>query len=87
MVATSLAKHRSETDALGRVGVHFVRRCTVTLLLGDSGHSGDYSGCQSDRVIRDLPLWVSRVHYHDNADRYRKILLERGKVIADYEAQ
>jgi glycyl-tRNA synthetase beta chain len=66
--------------------VHFVRPVhTVTLLLGDTVIPGTILGVASDRVIRGHRFMGEPEFTIDNADQYPEILLERGKVIADYE--
>ncbi|MFA9596108.1 glycine--tRNA ligase subunit beta [Citrobacter telavivensis] len=70
----------------GASDVHFVRPVhTVTLLLGDKVIPATILGIQSDRVIRGHRFMGEPEFTIDNADQYPQILLERGKVIADYE--
>ncbi|KWQ64515.1 glycine--tRNA ligase subunit beta, partial [Salmonella enterica subsp. enterica serovar Tennessee] len=59
----------------------------VTLLLGDKVIPATILGIQSDRVIRGHRFMGEPEFTIDNADQYPQILLERGKVIADYEAR
>ncbi|CNE29212.1 glycine--tRNA ligase subunit beta [Yersinia nurmii] len=58
---------------------------TVTLLLGSELIPGTVLGIDSDRVIRGHRFMGEAEFTIDNADQYPQILLERGKVIADYE--
>jgi len=87
MVATSLSK--LSIPKLMRWGdseVQFVRPVhTVTLLLGDELISGKILGIDSARTIRGHRFMGEPEFTLDNADQYPQILLERGKVIADYE--
>lgn len=70
----------------GASDVHFVRPVhTVTLLLGDTVIPATILGVASDRVIRGHRFMGEPEFTIDNADQYPQILLERGKVIADYE--
>ena len=87
MVATSLAKLPiPKLMRWGASDVHFVRPVhTVTLLLGDKVIPATILGIQSDRVIRGNRFMGEPEFTIDHADQYPQILLERGKVIADYE--
>ena len=87
MIATSLAKLPiPKLMRWGASDVHFVRPVhTVTLLLGDKVIPATILGVQSDRVIRGHRFMGEAEFTIDNADQYPQILLERGKVIADYE--
>ncbi|MFI0489446.1 MAG: glycine--tRNA ligase subunit beta [Yersinia sp. (in: enterobacteria)] len=58
---------------------------TVTMLLGNELIPGTVLGINSDRVIRGHRFMGEAEFIIDNADQYPQILLERGKVIADYE--
>ncbi|SUG45171.1 glycine-tRNA synthetase subunit beta [Salmonella enterica subsp. arizonae] len=89
MVATSLAKLPiPKLMRWGASDVHFVRPVhTVTLLLGDNVIPATILGIQSDRVIRGHRFMGEPEFTIDTADQYPQILLERGKVIADYEAR
>lgn len=58
---------------------------TVTLLLGSELIPGTVLGIDSDRVIRGHRFMGEAEFTLDNADQYPQVLLERGKVIADYE--
>ncbi len=67
---------------------HFVRPVhTVTLLLGDQVVPAKVLGIESDRVIRGHRFMGEPSLTVDNADQYPQILLERGKVIADYDTR
>jgi glycyl-tRNA synthetase beta chain len=87
MIATALTK--LPIPKLMRWGANdtqFVRPVhTVTLLLGDEVVPATILGIQSDRVIRGHRFMGEPEFTIDNADQYPEILLERGKVIADYE--
>lgn len=72
----------------GASDVQFVRPVhTVTLLLGETVIPATILGIQSDRVIRGHRFMGEPEFTIDNADQYPQILLERGKVVADYEAR
>lgn len=58
---------------------------TVTLLLGSELIPGTVLGIDSDRVIRGHRFMGEAEFTLDNADQYPQVLMERGKVIADYE--
>ncbi|MGL9720472.1 glycine--tRNA ligase subunit beta [Symbiopectobacterium sp.] len=60
---------------------------TVTMLLGDELISGQVLGIESARTVRGHRFMGEPEFTIDNADQYPSILLERGKVIADYEAR
>lgn len=67
---------------------HFVRPVhTVTLLLGDQVVPANVLGIESDRIIRGHRFMGEPSLTIDNADQYPQILLERGKVMADYDAR
>lgn len=67
---------------------HFVRPVhTVTLLLGDQVVPAKILGIESDRVIRGHRFMGEPSFTIDNADQYPQVLLERGKVIADYDTR
>ncbi|STT00086.1 glycyl-tRNA synthetase subunit beta [Klebsiella pneumoniae] len=57
----------------------------MTLLLGDKVIPATILGIPSDRVIRGHRFMGEPEFTIDHADQYPQILLERGKVIADYE--
>ncbi|WP_105664775.1 glycine--tRNA ligase subunit beta [Cronobacter dublinensis] len=72
----------------GASEVQFVRPVhTVTLLLDDEVLPATILGIQSDRVIRGHRFMGEPEFTIDHADQYPQILLERGKVIADYNAR
>src|SRR5690606_514777 len=87
MITTSLAKLPiPKLMRWGASDVQFVRPVhTVTLLLGDTVIPATILGVASDRVIRGHRFMGEPEFTIDNADQYPQILLERGKVIADYE--
>lgn len=89
MVANALAK--LPIPKLMRWGdseVHFVRPVhTVTLLLGDEVIPATILGVKSDRLIRGHRFMGEAELTIDSADHYPQILLERGKVVADYAAR
>lgn len=89
MIATSLAKLPiPKLMRWGASDIQFVRPIhTVTLLLGDELIPATILGIQSARVIRGHRFMGELEFTIDNADQYPQILLERGKVIADYEAR
>ena len=72
----------------GASDVHFVRPVhTVTLLLGSDVIPATILGVNSDRVIRGHRFMGEAEFPLDGADNYPQILLERGKVMADYHAR
>ncbi|TNV21221.1 glycine--tRNA ligase subunit beta [Buttiauxella sp. B2] len=87
MIATALTKLPiPKLMRWGANDTHFVRPVhTVTLLLGDEVIPATILGIQSDRVIRGHRFMGEPEFTIDNADQYPEILLERGKVVADYE--
>ena len=87
MVAASLSKLPiPKLMRWGASDVQFVRPVhTVTLLLGETLIPATILGIASDRVIRGHRFMGEPEFTIDNADQYPQILLERGKVIADYE--
>ncbi|MFS2221533.1 glycine--tRNA ligase subunit beta [Pantoea sp. B65] len=89
MVATALAK--LPIPKLMRWGdkeTQFVRPVhTVTLLLGDESIAATILGIESARTIRGHRFMGEAEFTIDNADQYPQILLERGKVVADYETR
>jgi glycyl-tRNA synthetase beta chain len=60
---------------------------TLTMLMGDELIDGEILGVASDRTIRGHRFMGEAEFTIDNADQYPQILLERGKVMADYEAR
>lgn len=89
MVANALAK--LPVPKLMRWGdkdTQFVRPVhTVTMLLGDELIAGRVLGIESARIIRGHRFMGEAEFTIDNADQYPHILLERGKVVADYAAR
>ncbi|MFP1770140.1 glycine--tRNA ligase subunit beta [Lonsdalea quercina] len=72
----------------GNSDVQFVRPVhTVTMLLGDELIPGTVLGIESARTLRGHRFMGEAEFTIDNADHYPEILLERGKVVADYEAR
>ncbi|ACR67275.1 glycine--tRNA ligase subunit beta [Edwardsiella ictaluri] len=72
----------------GDSDTQFVRPVhTVTLLLGSESIPATILGVPSDRVIRGHRFMGEAEFTLDSADQYPQILLERGKVIADYDAR
>lgn len=68
--------------------VEFIRPVhTVTLLLGTELILGNLLGIKSSRIILGHRFMGEPEIYLDSADDYPQVLLERGKVIADYEAR
>lgn len=60
---------------------------TLTILFGDTLIDGEILGVKSDRVIRGHRFMGEPEFTIDSAAQYPAILLERGKVIADYETR
>ncbi|CAD6512165.1 glycine--tRNA ligase subunit beta [Candidatus Profftia tarda] len=58
---------------------------TVTLLLGSNVIPANILGVKSDRVIRGHRFMGSNQFIIKNADQYPQILIDKGKVIADYK--
>ena len=89
MVSTSLAKLPiPKLMRWGDSDVQFVRPVhTVTLLLGDECLPATILGVDSGRTIRGHRFMGEPEFTIDNADQYPQILLERGKVQADYEVR
>ncbi|ELQ6107355.1 glycine--tRNA ligase subunit beta [Cronobacter turicensis] len=89
MVSTALSKLPiPKLMRWGASDVQFVRPIhTVTLLLDDEVLPATILGIQSDRVIRGHRFMGEPEFTIDHADQYPQILLERGKVIADYNAR
>ncbi|MDF2778075.1 MAG: glycine--tRNA ligase subunit beta [Enterobacteriaceae bacterium] len=87
MIATALTKLPiPKLMRWGASDVQFVRPVhTVTLLLGSDVIPATILGIDSDRVIRGHRFMGEPEFTIDNADQYPQILLERGKVMADYE--
>ena len=87
MIATSLQKLPiPKLMRWGDSDVQFVRPVhTVTILLGDELIPAKILGIDAARTIRGHRFMGEPEFTIDNADQYPQILLERGKVIADYE--
>ncbi|MEN3752873.1 glycine--tRNA ligase subunit beta [Mangrovibacter yixingensis] len=87
MVSNSLSKLPiPKLMRWGASDVQFVRPVhTLTLLLGDTVVPATILGIDSGRVIRGHRFMGEPEFTIDNADQYPQILLERGKVMADYE--
>ena len=87
MIATALGKLPiPKLMRWGDSDVQFVRPVhTVALLLGDELVPATILGIPSDRVIRGHRFMGEPEFRIDHADQYPAILLERGKVLADYE--
>lgn len=60
---------------------------TVTMLLGEELIPGTVLGIDSARTVRGHRFMGEAEFTIDNADQYPQILLERGKVVADYQAR
>ncbi|MCG6233325.1 glycine--tRNA ligase subunit beta [Vibrio furnissii] len=60
---------------------------TLTILFGDTLIDGEILGVKSDRIIRGHRFMGEPEFTIDSAAQYPAILLERGKVIADYETR
>ncbi len=89
MVSTALAKLPiPKLMRWGDSDVQFVRPVhTVTMLLGADLIPGTVLGIDSARIVRGHRFMGEAEFTLDNADQYPQILLERGKVVADYEAR
>lgn len=89
MVSTALAKLPiPKLMRWGDSDVQFVRPVhTVTMLLGADLIPGTVLGIDSARTVRGHRFMGEAEFILDNADQYPQILLERGKVVADYEAR
>ncbi|BEN42542.1 glycine--tRNA ligase subunit beta [Serratia nevei] len=89
MVSTALAKLPiPKLMRWGDSDVQFVRPVhTVTMLLGTDLIPGTVLGIASARTVRGHRFMGEAEFTLDNADQYPQILLERGKVVADYEAR
>ncbi|EKO3949136.1 glycine--tRNA ligase subunit beta [Vibrio fluvialis] len=60
---------------------------TLTILFGNELIEGEILGVKSDRIIRGHRFMGEPEFTIDSAEQYPAILLERGKVIADYETR
>lgn len=57
---------------------------TVTLLLDDGVIAGNVLGIDADRIVRGHRFMGEREIILEHADQYPQVLLERGRVMADY---
>ncbi|MCX8958395.1 glycine--tRNA ligase subunit beta [Erwinia psidii] len=89
MIATALAKLPiPKLMRWGDSDVQFVRPVhTVTLLLGDESIPATILGVDSARTLRGHRFMGEAEFTINDADQYPQILLERGKVQADYEVR
>lgn len=89
MVSTALGKLPiPKLMRWGDSDVQFVRPVhTVTMLLSADLIPGTVLGIESARTVRGHRFMGEAEFTLDNADQYPQILLERGKVVADYEAR
>ncbi|WP_075182460.1 glycine--tRNA ligase subunit beta [Pantoea sp. 1.19] len=89
MVSTALAKLPvPKLMRWGASDVQFVRPVhTVTLLLDDALIPATVLGIAADRTLRGHRFMGEPTITLEHADHYPQILLERGKVMADYEAR
>ncbi len=89
MVSTALGKLPiPKLMRWGDSDVQFVRPVhSVTMLLGADLIPGTVLGIESARTVRGHRFMGEAEFTLDNADQYPQILLERGKVVADYEAR
>ncbi|MEH0875302.1 glycine--tRNA ligase subunit beta [Pectobacterium cacticida] len=89
MVSTALSKLPiPKLMRWGDKDTQFVRPVhTVTLLLGEELIPGRILGIDSARTLRGHRFMGEAEFTIENADQYPQILLERGKVVADYEAR
>ncbi|NLS14314.1 glycine--tRNA ligase subunit beta [Vibrio sp. SM6] len=72
----------------GNKTTQFIRPVkTLTMLMGSDLIEGEILGVHSTRTIRGHRFMGEREFTIDSADQYPAILLERGKVMADYEAR
>ncbi|WP_413727490.1 glycine--tRNA ligase subunit beta [Sodalis sp. RH19] len=87
MVTTALAKLPiPRMMRWGDSDTQFIRPVhTVVLLLGDELIPGRILGIDSARAVRGHRFMGESELTLDNADQYPALLLERGKVMADYE--
>ncbi|MEQ9862465.1 glycine--tRNA ligase subunit beta [Pectobacterium cacticida] len=89
MVSTALSKLPiPKLMRWGDKDTQFVRPVhTVTLLLGEELIPGRILGIDSARTLRGHRFMGEAEFTIENADQYPQILLERGKVVADYEVR
>ncbi|CUX97408.1 glycine--tRNA ligase subunit beta [Candidatus Hoaglandella endobia] len=86
MVSNSLAKLPiPQMMRWGDKETQFIRPVhTVTLLLDDQLIPGNVLGINIDRMLRGHRFMGERELYLEHANHYPQILLERGRVMADY---
>ncbi|QBH94996.1 glycine--tRNA ligase subunit beta [Limnobaculum zhutongyuii] len=89
LVAQSLAKLPiPKPMRWGDKDTQFIRPVhTVTMLYGSELIDGTILGIKSDRIIRGHRFMGEAEFSIGSADQYPKILIERGKVIADYDTR
>ncbi|GKX52513.1 glycine--tRNA ligase subunit beta [Budvicia aquatica] len=89
LVAQSLAKLPiPKPMRWGDKETQFIRPVhTVTMLFGSELIAGTILGIESARTIRGHRFMGEQEFTIDNADQYPQILIERGKVIADYDSR
>lgn len=89
LVAQSLAKLPiPKPMRWGDKETQFIRPVhTVTMLFGNELIVGTILGIESARTIRGHRFMGEQEFTIDNADQYPQILIERGKVIADYDSR
>ncbi|MBK5143652.1 glycine--tRNA ligase subunit beta [Budviciaceae bacterium BWR-B9] len=89
LVAQSLAKLPiPKPMRWGDKDTQFIRPVhTVTMLYGSELIDGTILGIKSDRIIRGHRFMGEPEFSIGSADQYPKILIERGKVIADYDTR
>lgn len=89
LVAQSLAKLPiPKPMRWGDKETQFIRPVhTVTMLFGNELIAGTILGIESARTIRGHRFMGEQEFTIDNADQYPQILIERGKVIADYDSR
>lgn len=89
LVAQSLAKLPiPKPMRWGDKETQFIRPVhTVTMLFGSELIAGTILGIESARTIRGHRFMGEAEFTIDNADQYPQILIERGKVIADYDSR
>lgn len=89
LVAQSLAKLPiPKPMRWGDKETQFIRPVhTVTMLFGSELIAGTILGIESARTIRGHRFMGEQEFTIDDADQYPQILIERGKVIADYDSR
>ncbi|CUX96679.1 glycine--tRNA ligase subunit beta [Candidatus Doolittlea endobia] len=87
-VIVSRALDKLPIQKIMRWGNHeskFIRPVhTVTLLLNDRVIAGNILGIKADRVVRGHRFMGEREISLEHADQYPQVLLDRGRVMADY---